>query len=55
MEDKSTKYESSQGCEGSPELNGSDASYRGAKMISDPATVVKRRIRGALVPTGKKQ
>jgi hypothetical protein len=55
MEDSNTKYENSHACEGSSELNGSNASYRGAKMVSDPAIIVKRRIRGALVPTGKKQ
>ena len=36
-------------CEGS-DLNGKGASYRNAPMISEPRTVVKRRIRGALVP-----
>lgn len=41
--------------EGSAELNGEDASYRQANMISPPRTVLKRRIRGALVPIGKLQ
>lgn len=39
-------------CEGSEELNGKDASYRGAPMISAPKVIQKRRIRGALVPMG---
>jgi hypothetical protein len=37
-------------CEGSEDLNGKDASYRNANMISAPRTILKRRIRGALVP-----
>lgn len=32
------------------ELNGKDASTRNAPMVSPPGTVIKRRIRGALVP-----
>lgn len=40
-------------CEGSSELNGKDASYRNASMVSEPKVVVKRRIRGALVPIGR--
>lgn len=42
-------------CEGAPELNGKDASFRTVNMISAPATVVKRRIRGALVPMPKQK
>lgn len=42
-------------CEGSAELNGKDAAYRTVNMISAPATVVKRRIRGALVPMPKQK
>ena len=34
---------------GTGELNG-DASTRSAPMISPPGTIIKRRIRGALVP-----
>jgi hypothetical protein len=45
-----TKYDSTTSCEGSNELNGEGASFRGAKMVSDPRTVMKTRIRGALVP-----
>jgi hypothetical protein len=45
-----TNYDSTVGCEGSGELNGEGASFRGAKMVSDPRTVRKIRIRGALVP-----
>ena len=40
-------------CEGSDDLNGKDATFRGAAMISEPSLVVKRRIRGALVPIGR--
>ena len=47
------KYESTTPCEGSSELNGKDASYRNAPMISAPGTVRKMRIRGALVPMPK--
>jgi len=35
---------------GTEELNGKDASTRNAAMISAPVTILKRRIRGALVP-----
>ena len=41
--------------EGSEDLNGKDASYRNAPMISPPRTVMKRRVRGALVPMGNRQ
>jgi hypothetical protein len=47
------KYEQTTGCESSPELNGKDASYRNAPMISAPGIVKKMRIRGALVPMPK--
>lgn len=50
MSDTSSKYDETHPCEGSTELNGKDASYRNAKMISDPRPVIKRRVRGALVP-----
>jgi len=50
MSDSETNYDSSQSCEGSEELNGKDASYRNAPMISPPKIIVKRRIKGALVP-----
>jgi hypothetical protein len=46
----STKYDETVGCESNTELNGEGASFRGAKMVSDPRTVRKTRIRGALVP-----
>jgi hypothetical protein len=36
--------------EGSEELNGKDASFRNAPMVSAPRTVQKLRIRGAMVP-----
>jgi hypothetical protein len=38
---------------GTGELNGTDASTRSAPMISSPGTILKRRIRGALVPFKK--
>jgi hypothetical protein len=38
---------------GTGELNGTDASTRSAPMISPPGTILKRRIRGALVPFKK--
>ena len=44
------KYEQTTGCESNPDLNGEGASYRRAPMISEPGTIIKRRIRGALVP-----
>lgn len=47
-----SNYDSTYPCEGSEELNGSDAAYRTAPLTSSPAVVVKRRIRGALVPLG---
>jgi len=52
MENTEVNYESSS-CEGSEDLNGKDASFRNAGMISAPRTVVKRRVRGALVPMGR--
>ena len=42
-------------CEGSEELNGKDASFRSAPMISTPRIVVKRRVGGALVPMPRGQ
>jgi len=50
MADSESNYDMSTSCEGSEELNGKDASYRNASMISSPKTILKRRIRGALVP-----
>jgi hypothetical protein len=47
------KYEQTTGCESSPELNGKNASFRSAPMISAPLEVQKMRIRGALVPMPK--
>jgi hypothetical protein len=38
---------------GTGELNGKDVSTRNASMISPPGTIIKRRIRGALVPFKK--
>jgi hypothetical protein len=36
------------------ELNGKNASFRTAPMISAPSIVLKRRIKGALIPLPKK-
>ena len=55
MNDADTNFDSSTAPEGSEELNGKDASYRKAPMISAPAIVVKQRIRGALVPMPREQ
>jgi hypothetical protein len=52
MTDELEKYETSAGCESNTELN-KDASYRNAPMISGPGTILKRRIRGALIPMRK--
>jgi hypothetical protein len=49
---KEENYQESHPCEGS-DLNGKGASYRNAPMISAPGTVVKMRIKGALVPMRK--
>jgi hypothetical protein len=45
-----SNFEATVGCESNEELNGKDASYRGAPMISAPRLIQKMRIRGALVP-----
>ena len=55
MNDADSNFDSSTAPEGSEELNGKGASYRRAPMISAPVTVVKQRIRGALVPMPKEQ
>jgi len=52
MNDTDANYDLSTSSEGSEDLNGKDASYRNANMISAPRMVVKRRVRGALVPMG---
>lgn len=54
MGNSNSNYDETTPCEGSTELNGEGASYRNAKMVSDPGTILKRRIRGALVPMGKR-
>lgn len=53
MEEASGNYDMTTSCEGSEDLNGKDASFRNASMISAPRLVLKRRIRGALVPIGR--
>ena len=45
-----SNFDSTVGCESNEELNGKDASYRGASMISAPRLIQKMRIKGALVP-----
>jgi hypothetical protein len=55
MNNNDSDFDQTTACEGSEELNGKDASYRQASMISAPAIVVKRRIRGALVPMPREQ
>ena len=52
MTSEEAKYDTTVGCESNTELNGK-ASFRSAPMISAPGTVVKMRIRGALVPMRK--
>jgi hypothetical protein len=47
------EHDASFGCESNNELNGKDASFHGAPMISEPRVIVKRRIKGALVPMPK--
>jgi hypothetical protein len=50
MSDFESNFETTVGCESNEELNGKDASFRGASMISSPRLVQKLRRRGALVP-----
>jgi hypothetical protein len=49
------KFETAVGCESCPDLNGKDASFRSASMVSAPRTVQKLRVRGALVPMKREQ
>lgn len=55
MNDADSNFETTTSPEGSEELNGKDASFRHAPMISEPRIVTKRRVRGALVPLRKQQ
>jgi hypothetical protein len=50
MNEAESNFDTTTSCEGSGELNGKDASFRGAPMISAPRVVRKMRIRGGLVP-----
>jgi hypothetical protein len=50
MDDTGAQYDINTSGEGSEDLNGKEASYRNAPMISAPRTVQKLRVRGALVP-----
>jgi|LauGreDrversion4_2_1035121.scaffolds.fasta_scaffold13125_8 hypothetical protein len=54
MEDNNSNYEISTSCEASEDLNGKNASYRTAPMLSAPKVIQKMRVRGALVPMGNK-
>lgn len=55
MNETEANYDMTTSCEGSEDLNGKDASFRSANMISAPRTVLKRRVGGALVPMGRTQ
>jgi hypothetical protein len=44
-----------QSCEAHEEANGKDATYRHAPSISEPTTIIKQRVRGALVPMRRQQ
>jgi hypothetical protein len=50
MSDAESNYDMTTPCEGSEDLNGKDAAYRNAPMISAPRVVRKMRKGGALVP-----
>lgn len=50
MEDTGANYDITAFSEGSEELNGKEAAYRNAPMLSAPRLVMKQRVRGALVP-----
>jgi hypothetical protein len=50
MEDTAQSFDMTAFSEGSEDLNGKDASFRLAPMISAPRTIQKLRVRGALVP-----
>ena len=55
MNEEDASFNTSTSPEGSEELNGKDASYRHAPMISEARIIVKQRVRGALVPMRKTQ
>lgn len=52
MSDAESSFDMTTPPEGSQELNGKDASFRNAPMISTPRSIQKLRVRGALVPMG---
>jgi len=52
MNDAESSLNTSTSPEGSEELNGKDASFRNAPMISAPREILKMNRRGALVPMG---
>lgn len=55
MNEADTNYDMTASCEGSEDLNGKDAAYRNAPMVSAPRTVMKRRVGNALVPMPRQQ
>lgn len=55
MDSSEANFDVSAAPEGSQELNGKDASYRNAPMVSEPSLVIKKRIRGALVPMSRRK
>lgn len=55
MENDSNHFDLTVASEGSEELNGKGASTRSAPCISAPRLVMKRRVRGALVPMENQQ
>jgi len=55
MNESDSNYDMTTSCEGSEDLNGKDASYRQAPMLSAPCVIQKMRVRGALVPMPRQQ
>lgn len=52
MNDAESNFDMTTSCEGSEELNGKEASFRGAAMVSEPRIIQKMYRNGALVPMG---
>ena len=55
MIDSDDSLNQTHSCEAHEEANGKDATYRNAPMISTPKTIIKQRIRGAMVPMRQQQ
>lgn len=55
MDETGANYDMTASCEGSEDLNGKDASYRNAPMISAPRMVRKMRVGNALVPLRREE